>query len=397
VRPLENIRVLDLSRMVAGPFCSMSLGDLGAEIIKIEHPGKGDDSRQWGPPFVNGESAYFLSVNRNKKSVTVDLKKEAGQRLILDLVPHCDVVLDNFRPGTMDKYNLSYERLTALKPDLIYCSITGYGLTGPDRDKPATDPILQARGGIIDLIGEPGGEGFRLPIPIIDITAGMQAYSSILAAIIDRNTIGKGHFIEVSLLDTELSLFLNLASNYLLAGILPKRYGNAHPAIVPSGVFRAKDCRVYLSASSDIRWTRLCRALGLDEFATDPRFKTAEARIAHRDDVNRVIQEKIGEKNAAEWIKIIESCGGGIPFSPVNTFDNVFNDPQVRERDIITQVHHPKTGNLSMIGIPVRYDGIREDILRPPPLLGEHTDEVLSQLLHYEKETVAELRTRKII
>jgi len=394
---LTNIRVLDLSRMVAGPFCSMSLGDLGAEIIKIEQPEKGDDSRQWGPPFINGESAYFLSVNRNKKSVTVDLKKEAGQKLILDLLPHCDVVLENFRPGIMDKYNLSYEKLTAVKRDLIYCSITGYGMTGPDRDKPATDPILQARGGIIDLIGDPEGESYRLPIPIIDITAGMQAYSSILAAIIERNTIGKGHFIEVSLLDTELSLLLNLASNYLLAGIVPKRYGNAHPSIVPSGIFQARDCRVYLSASSDVRWMRLCRALGLEDFATDPRFETAEARIAHRDDVNRVIQETLIEKNADEWAEILESCGGGIPFSPVNTFDKVFNDPQVLERNIITQVHHSKTGTLPMIGIPVRYDGVREDILRPPPLLGEHTDEVLSRLLKYDKTTVRDLRNRKII
>ena len=394
---MTNIRVLDLSRMVAGPFCSMSLGDLGAEIIKIEQPEKGDDSRQWGPPFINGESAYFLSVNRNKKSVTVDLKKEAGQKLILDLLPHCDVVLENFRPGIMDKYNLSYEKLTAVKRDLIYCSITGYGMTGPDRDKPATDPILQARGGIIDLIGDPEGESYRLPIPIIDITAGMQAYSSILAAIIERNTIGKGHFIEVSLLDTELSLLLNLASNYLLAGIVPKRYGNAHPSIVPSGIFQARDCRVYLSASSDVRWMRLCRALGLEDFATDPRFETAEARIAHRDDVNRVIQETLIEKNADEWAEILESCGGGIPFSPVNTFDKVFNDPQVLERNIITQVHHSKTGTLPMIGIPVRYDGVREDILRPPPLLGEHTDEVLSRLLKYDKTTVRDLRNRKII
>lgn len=394
---LKDIRILDLTRMVAGPFCTMALGDLGAEVIKIEEPRTGDDTRQWGPPFINGESAYFISVNRNKKSVTLDLRKEEGQELIRKLVAHCDVLVENFRPGTMDRFNLDYETLRTVRADLVYCSITGYGLTGPDRFKPATDPILQARGGIIDLLGEKGGRSYRIPIPIIDMASGFQAYGSILAALIDRSRSGRGHFIEVSLLETELSLLLNLASSYLIAGEMPERQGSSHPSIVPSGVFEAKDRRVFLSASSDVRWRRLCQALELAGMIDDRRFATAEARVVHRADVDRIIQERLQTKDADEWAEIIERTGGGIPFAPVNGFDRIFTDPQVVERGIVTEAIHPITGRLPMLGIPVRYDGVRDPIALPPPRIGEHTDEVLCRLAGLETADLAAYRAQGII
>jgi len=395
--PLEGIRILDLSRMVAGAYCSMLLADLGAEVIKIEEPGIGDDTRQWGPPYINGESAYFLSVNRNKQSLTLDLRKEKGQEIFRKLIQHTDVVIENFRAGTMEKFHLGYRDLKKVKPGVIYCSITGFGLSGPYKDRPATDPIMQAAGGIMGLIGEPDGKPFRLALPIIDMAAGLYAQGAIMAALIARAKDGQCHFIEISLLDTVLSLLLNLGSNYLLAGQPPKRYGNAHPSIVPFNVFQTKDRQVFLTASSDGRWKRLCQVCGLDHLIDDPRFSTTGARIQHRAELERLLQDRLQEKTADEWTDLMDKSGAGVPFAPINTLDLVFNDPHVNAREILTEITHPVTGPIKMVGMAVCYDNRRGKVRLPPPRLGEHNREILGRLLSYSDQEVENLKKEGVI
>jgi crotonobetainyl-CoA:carnitine CoA-transferase CaiB-like acyl-CoA transferase len=395
--PLQGIRILDLSRMVAGAYCSMILADLGAEVIKIEQPGIGDDTRQWGPPYVHGESAYFLCVNRNKQSLTLDLRKEKAQGIFRELVKRADVVLENFRAGTMEKFQLGYQALKKLKSDLIYCSITAFGLTGPYRNRPGTDPVLQATGGMMGLLGEPEGKPFRIALPIIDMTSGLYAHGAIMAALIARGKDGQSHFIEISLLDTELSLLLNLGSNYLLAGQVPKRFGNAHPTIVPYNVFQTKDREVLLSASNDSRWKKLCQTLGLQALTDDPRFKTTAARLQNRSAVEKILQEKLLEKTADEWLAMMDQSDSGVPFAPINTLDKVFSDPHVLSRQIITAITHPVTGPIRMVGMPVRYDENRGEARLPPPRLGEHNQEILSKFMGYQTEEIEILKKEGVI
>jgi len=395
--PLTGVRILDLSRMVAGAYCSMILADLGAEVIKIEQPGIGDDTRQWGPPYIQGESAYFLSVNRNKQSLTLDFRKEKAQKIFRKLIRQTDVVIENFRAGTMEKFQLGYQDLKKLKPDLIYCSVTGFGLSGPYMDRPGTDPIIQATGGIMGLIGEPDGKPFRVALPIVDMTAGLYAHGAILAALIARGKDGKSHFIEISLLDTVLSLLLNLGSNYLLTGQPPKRHGNAHPSIVPFNVFQTKDRQVFLSASSDSRWKRLCQVCGLDHLIDDPRFSTSGARMQHRAELERLLQDKLQEKAADEWMDLMDKSGAGVPFAPINTLDRIFNDPQVIAREIVTEITHPVTGRIKLVGMPVRYDDSRGKVRLPPPRLGEHNREILVRLLGYNDQDVETLQEEGVI
>ncbi|MBW2145783.1 MAG: CoA transferase [Deltaproteobacteria bacterium] len=392
---LEDIRILDLSRMVAGPFCSMALGDLGAEVIKIEQPGTGDDTRKWGPPFVNGESTYFLSVNRNKKSLTLDLKKEKAREIFRELVRRSDVVLENFKTGTMEKFQLGYSELRNFRPELIYCSITGFGLSGPYKNKAGTDPVLQAMGGLMGITGEPDGKPMRIPLAIIDMATGLYAHGAIMAALIARGKTGQGQFIEISLLDTELTLLLNLASSYLIAGELPKRWGSAHPTIVPFGVFETRDRAIFLSASSDGRWRRLCEACEMDHLADDQRFRTTTARTEHRNEVVTLLQEKLRHKTAEEWLSILDNAG--VPCAPINTLDRVFQDPHVTARGIVTEVDHPLTGTVKMVGIPVRYYETPGAIRLPPPRLGEHNDEILRELLGYTENAIDSLRREEVI
>jgi formyl-CoA transferase len=395
--PLQGIRILDLSRMVAGAYCSMILADLGAEVIKIEQPGIGDDTRQWGPPYVNGESAYFLSVNRNKQSLTLDLRKEKAQGIFRELVKGADVVLENFRSGTMEKFRLGYQDLKKLKSDLIYCSISAFGLTGPYKNRPGTDPVLQATGGMMGLLGEEDGKPFRIALPIIDMASGLYAQGAIMAALIAREKDGQSHFIEISLLDTELSLLLNLGSNYLLAGQIPRRFGNAHPSIVPYNVFQTKDREVLLSASNDSRWKKLCQTLGLQPLIDDPRFKTAAARLQNRSAVEEILQEKLLEKTADEWLTLMDQSDSGVPFAPINTLDKVFKDSQVISRQITTTITHPVTGPVRMVGMPVRYDERRNSPRLPPPRLGEHNQEILSKLLGYKTEEIETLKKEGVL
>jgi crotonobetainyl-CoA:carnitine CoA-transferase CaiB-like acyl-CoA transferase len=397
MQPLQGIRILDLTRMVAGAYCSMILADLGAEVIKVEQPGIGDDTRQWGPPFINGESAYFLSVNRNKQSLTLDLRKEKAQEIFRGLVKQADVVMENFRTGTMEKFNLGYPDLKKIRPDLVYCSITGFGLSGPYKNRPGTDPILQATGGLLGIIGEPDGKPYRIALPIIDMTSGLYAHGSILAALTARGRDGQSHFIEISLLDNELSLLINLGSNYLLTGEVPKRYGNAHPSIVPYNIFETKDRPVFISASADVRWKKLCQLLGLDNLIDDPRFRTTGARIQRRAEVEALLQERLREKTADEWMEMMDHSDAGVPFAPINSLDRVFNDPHVVAREIVTEVTHPATGRIKMVGMPVRYDGRRGDVRMPPPRLGEHNREILTRMLGYNDQAVDRLKEEGVI
>ena len=395
--PLQGIRILDLSRMVAGAYCSMILADLGAEVIKIEQPGIGDDTRQWGPPYVNGESAYFLSVNRNKQSLTLDLRKEKAQGIFRELVKRADVIVENFRPGTMEKFRLGYQDLKKLRSDLVYCSISAFGLAGPYKNRPGTDPALQAVGGLMGLLGEAGGKPFRIALPLIDMTSGLYAQGAIMAALIARGKDGQSHFIEIALLDTELSLLLNLGSNYLLTGQIPKRFGNAHPSIVPYNVFQTKDREVLLSASNDSRWKKLCQSLGLQTLIDDPRFKNTEARLQNRSALEEILQEKLLEKTADEWLAVMDQSDSGVPFAPINSLDKVFNDPHVLTRQIVTTVTHPVTGPVQMVGMPVRYDEERGKVRLPPPRLGEHNREILSKFLGFKTEEIENLKKEGVI
>ena len=395
--PLQGIRVLDLTRMVAGAYCSMILADLGAEVIKIEQPKVGDDTRQWGPPFIKGESVYFFCMNRNKKSLTLDLRKDKGKEIFRALVGKADVVLENFRTGTMEKYGLGYKTLKTLKPDLIYCSITGFGLSGPYKNRPGTDPILQAMGGIFALVGEADGKPYRIALPIVDMSSGLYAHGAILAALIARSQDKQSHFIEISLLDNALSLLLNLGSTYLNTGEVPKRRGNTHPNIVPFNVFEAKDRDVFLSASSDSRWEKLCQTLGLETMIDDLRFSTTKARIEHRNELERLLQERLKEKTASEWMERMDETGAGTPFGPINTLDHVFQDPHVVSRYIVAEIEHPVTGKIRMVGPPIHYDGARCEVRIPPPRLGEDNREVLNRLLGYDEDQVAELQKEGIL
>jgi formyl-CoA transferase/CoA:oxalate CoA-transferase len=391
--PLKGIRILDLTRMVAGPMCAMLLGDLGAEVIKIENPGKGDDSRKWGPNFVNGESAYFLSVNRHKKAITLDFKKEKAKQIFRELVKSSDVIIENFRTGTMERFGLGYETLTKLNPRLIYCSVTGFGLSGPYKTRPGTDPILQAVGGLMGITGEPDGKPMRVPTPIIDMATGIYAHGAVMGALMSRTDTGKGCHLEFSLLDTQLMLLLSFAGNYLNGGTVPQRQGTSSPSIVPFGIFETKDRDIFISASADIRWQRLCRACSLEHMIDDPKFSTASARVENKEELVRLLQNRLYEKSADEWLALIQN---ELPSSAINTMDRVFSDPHVMSRGMVADVTHPFTGAMKLVGIPMRCDGVRGEIRLPPPRLGEHNHEILEEL-GYDESTIEKLKAEGVI
>ncbi len=388
--PLAGFRILDLSRVLAGPFCTMLLGDLGAEVIKIERPGTGDDTRAWGPPFVSGESAYYLCANRNKKSLTVNLKSAAGQEIIRRLAHVSDVLVENFKVGELAQLGLGYDHLKALNPGLVYCSITGYGQTGPDSDLPGYDFIIQGRGGVMSITGEPAGEPMKVGVAIADITAGLFAANAIQAALLARVRTGRGQAIDIALLDTQVAWLANVASNYLVSGQRPGRFGNAHPTIVPYQSFHAREGFFCLAVGNDGQWQKLCRLLGRPELAVDPRFATNPARVQHRDVLIPMLQEVFVTQDSAFWLR--EIAAAGIPCGPVQTIDQVFADPQVLARDMVWTVPHPAVGEVRLTGSPLKLSETPVAYRTHPPLLGEHTDEVLTALLGYAPEEVARLR-----
>ncbi len=402
MRPLEGLRVLDISRALAGPYCTMMLGDLGADVLKVERPGRGDESRGWGPPFVGepygpypGESAYYMAINRSKRGLTVNLKSAAGQEIIKQLAAVSDVLVENYRTGTLDKMGLGYEDMQALNPRLVYCSISGYGRTGPYARRPGYDFIIQAEGGIMGITGPVEGPPYRVGVSIVDITTGMFASTAILAALRSRDLTGEGQLLDLSLLDSVAALLANVASNYLVGGVEPSRMGNAHFNIAPYEVFRARDGWLALGALTARQWNLLCEVLGRTELVDDPRFATNQDRVINRAALDEALSETFVTRDVAEWLVKLQEAG--IASGPINTIKDVFNHPQAQARNLKLEIEHPTAGMVGFPGFPYKMSQTPAELLRPPPMLGEHTEEVLTELLDYSAEEVASLREQEVI
>jgi crotonobetainyl-CoA:carnitine CoA-transferase CaiB-like acyl-CoA transferase len=374
--PLDGIRILDLSRILAGPYCTMILGDLGADVVKIEQP-DGDDTRRWGPPFSAGESAYFLSVNRNKRSVTVDLKSADGAALIRRIAHQVDVLVENFKPGTLERLGLSLADLRRQNSRLITLSITGTGIPGADNTNHGYDFIVQASGGLMSISGPEEGPPCKTGIAIVDITTGMMGANAILAALYSREKTGRGQHIDISLLETQISWLANVGEGYLVSGDGPARYGNAHPNIVPYQLMQARDGYFALAAGNDLQWRRLCSALKRDDLAQDSRFSTNPQRVTNRELLIKLLNQHFATDYAAHWVKLMSDAG--VPAGDVRTIPQALNDPQVLARDMVVTVKHPTIGDLKLLGIPFKFSNTPATIRRPPPLLGEHTDDVLRE------------------
>jgi formyl-CoA transferase len=376
--PLDGVRVLDFSRVLAGPYCTMMLGDLGADVIMVESP-EGDDTRRWGPPYRGSESAYYLCCNRNKRGIVLDLSSDEGRQTARRLALKSAIVVENFRLGTMERWGLGYEDLAAENPGLVYCSISGYGRSGPAAALPGYDYVMQGFGGIMSITGEPDGPPAKVGVAIVDLTAGMFAFSSILAALRVRDLTGRGQRIDMALLDAHLAWLANVGSNYLISGEVPARYGNGHPNIVPYQTFRASDGWLILAVGNDRQWARFCRAAGRDDLLADGRFATNAERVRNRSALVAILEELFAARTLDEWLSLL--AGSGVPAGPVNTVDRVLNDPQTRARNMVRQVEHPGIGPIELIASPLKLEATPPAIRRHPPMLGEHTEEVLRELL----------------
>ncbi len=374
----------------------MLLGDLGADIIKVEAPGLGDDTRQWGPPFAQGgESAYFLCVNRNKRSLTLNLKSEQGLQLLRQLVRQSDILVENFRVDTMEKWGLGYDTLQALHPGLIYCTITGYGYSGPYRQLPGYDFIIQAQGGLMSITGPEQGEPYKVGVAIADITAGLFASNAILAALFEHQRSGAGQRIDISLLDSQIAWLANVGSSYLVSGEKPGRYGNAHPNIVPYQTFKARDGYFALAIGNDGQWRQFCEVVGSKAWTEDPRFLTNADRVRNRGDLIPLLGELFVQFEIKHWLSILEAVG--IPCGPINTIDQVMDDPQVRARGMVVDVDHPAAGSIKMVASPLNIPTAQTTVRYPPPMLGEHTAQILQELLAMDDKSVSELRAARVI
>jgi crotonobetainyl-CoA:carnitine CoA-transferase CaiB-like acyl-CoA transferase len=376
--PLAGVKILDLSRVLAGPYATMVLGDLGADVIKVEHPERGDDTRHWGPPFAGEgearESAYFLAVNRNKRSIGVDLKDAEGLGRIKRLAAGADVMIENWRRGALEKLGLGYEALRATNPGLVYCSITGFG-PGPDEERPGYDFLVQARGGVMGITGQPGGEPTKVGVAISDIVCGLFASNAILAALHRRDVTGEGSRIEVPLFETTLGWLANRGQEYLVSGEDKGLIGNAHPSIVPYQTFDASDKPLVVAVGNNSQFAGLCKAVGRPELAEDERFATNPDRVANREALISELQEEFGQRPADEWVEEIRAAG--VPSGPVNTLADVFADDHVRGSGMLQDITHASAGLMKMLASPILIDSERLPIRRPPPTLGQHTDEPL--------------------
>ncbi len=369
---LSDVVVVDLSRVLAGPYATMILGDLGATVIKIEQPGKGDDTRQFGPPYIAGESAYYLGLNRNKQSITLDYTTPEGREKLLRLLANATVLVENFRPGTLARYGLDYASLHETHPGLIYCSISGYGQTGPNAGRPGYDFIAQAESGIMAVTGEVEGEPLRVGVPVGDVSAGMFGAMSILAALYYRARTGRGQHIDISLLETTMSMLSNVSSNYLISGEEPLRYGNGHPNIVPYQAFQTSDGYIAVGCGNDRLYQALCRLLEREDLATDPRFVTNPLRVAHRAELVPVLQEAFLQRTTGEWLPRLREAG--IPSGAINKVSQAFNDPQIQARGLVWECEHPTAGPIKLVGSPMRFSETPTRLYKAPPLLGEHND-----------------------
>lgn len=400
--PLVGIRVLDLSRILAGPWASQMLADLGAEVIKVERPGSGDDTRAWGPPFMpaasgepTGESAYFQSANRGKLSVCIDMAAAEGRRLIRELAADSDVLIENFKVGGLASYGLDYKSLHALNPRLVYCSITGFGQNGPYASRAGYDFMIQAMGGIMSVTGEADGQPMKIGVALADVLTGLYAANAIQAALIHQRAAGEGQHIDLGLLDVQVASLANQAMNYLATGDNPVRLGNAHPNIVPYQAFETADGHIILAIGNDAQFARFCELGGRAELAADERFAKNSARVRHREVLVPVVAEIMRQRTSAEWLDALNQRG--IPCGPINQLDQVFDDPQVQHRGLKLELEHPVAGSVASVANPIRLSRTPIEYERAPPLLGQHTDEVLSQVLKLDAAEVARLRADGVI
>lgn len=400
--PLGGIRVLDLSRILAGPWAGQMLADLGAEVIKVERPGSGDDTRAWGPPYMptasgepSGESAYYHSANRGKLSVCIDMAAPEGQRLIRELAAGSDVLIENFKVGGLQKYGLDFDSLQAINPRLVYCSITGFGQDGPSASRAGYDFMIQAMGGIMSVTGEADGPPMKIGVALADVLTGLYAANGIQAALIHQRATGQGQHIDMALLDVQVASLANQAMNYLATGVNPERLGNAHPNIVPYQAYPTADGHIILAIGNDGQFERFCELGGRAELAADERFRKNSDRVRHREALVPVVAEIMLQRSSVEWLQALHQRG--IPCGPINKLDQVFDDPQVRHRGLRLDLEHPEAGTVPSVANPIRLSRTPIEYDRAPPLLGQHTDEVLSRVVKLDGSAISQLRADGVI
>ncbi|KVD54802.1 CoA-transferase [Burkholderia ubonensis] len=403
---LSHIRVLDLTRVLAGPWCAQTLADFGADVIKVERPGAGDDTRHWGPPYLkdaNGadtaEAAYYLAANRNKRSVTIDIATPEGQRIVRELAAQSDVVLENYKVGQLKKYGLDYASLRAVKPDLVYCSVTGFGQTGPYAHRAGYDFIIQGIGGFMSITGErdgePGGGPQKAGVAISDLATGLYSTIAVLAALAHRDRTGEGQYIDMALLDVQVALLANMNTNFLASGKPPVRWGNAHPNIVPYQTFQTRDGWIIVAVGNDGQFRKFVEAGGRAELADDERFATNPARVRHRETLVPILADMVRTLDKDAWIAALEAAG--VPCGPINDLEEVFDDEQVVARGMQVELPHPCGANVKLVRNPIRMSATPPDARSAPPLLGAHTDAVLRELLGYDDERIAALKAKQAI
>ena len=393
--PLEGIRVVDLTRILAGPYCTMMLGDMGAEIIKIENPDGGDDTRSWGPPFLNGVSTYFISINRNKKSLTLNLKDERGKELLRDLIRKSDIMVENFRPGTLDKLGFSWEEIHRINPAMIFASLSGFGQTGPRKSEPGFDVVIQGEGGLMSITGEPDGPPNKVGASVADITAGMLAAQGILLSLYHREKTGVGQMVDVGMLDGQVALLTYHANGYFATGKIPPRRGNKHPSITPYETYSCKDGYFNLGVGNDSLWRRFCDAMGLGEIKEDPKFAVNKDRVDNRLELQEILDAIFAEKTVEETLDGLR--GAGVPCGPINNLAQVLSEPQVLAREMVVDVDVPVAGPTKVTGVPIKLSETPGSVRTPPPTLGQHTEEVLESVLGMDEAQRNALRQEGVV
>ena len=395
MRALEGIKVLDLTRALAGPFCTLMLGDYGADVIKIEIPNTGDDTRHWGPPFIGEESAYFLSINRNKRSLTLNFKEKEARNIFLKLASTADVIVENFTPGVMERFGLSYEEVKKVNKNIVYCSISGFGQTGPYRERPAMDQIMQGVSGLMSITGEPDGDPQKIGIAVTDIGSGMWAAYAVMSAIYYREKHGEGQHLDVSMLDSQVAWLTYQAATYFATGESPKRLGAAHPNLVPYQGFMCKDAKfINIAVGSERIWERFCQAINLPDLKDNPEYAVNEVRVKNRSKIIPMLQQHFLTRTLNEWLTDLQA--GSVPSGPINDLEAVFNDPQVIAREMLTTMTHPTAGEIKQTGLSIKFSESPGELRLAPPLLGQHNEEILSEIGYSDSE-IEKLKSDSII